>query len=324
MPVASPPTPSTTGARRTRAERLALLEPLLARRILAARRGDGHDDPDLPPGRGGLPGRALRRLAARAARATATSSRSPSPRSSAPSTPPTSTPARTSSRPTPSPATRLAQADYGLEDLVYELNHAGAALARAVADEFEAQRSRAARASWPACSARPTAPRRISPDVNDPGLPEHRRSTSWWRPTREAARGLLDGGADLLLIETIFDTLNAKAAIFAVESVFESLGCRVPVMISGTITDASGRTLSGQTTEAFWNSVAHARPLSVGLNCALGAAALRPVRAGALPDRAGAGEHPSRTPGCPTSSASTTRRPRRWRRCSASSRSTGW
>ena len=92
----------------------------------------------------------------------------------------------------------------------------------------------------------------------------------------EAAEALLDGGADLLMIETIFDTLNAKAAIFAVEDVFERRGERVPVMISGTITDQSGRTLTGQTTEAFWNSMAHARPLSIGLNCALGARDLRP------------------------------------------------
>ena len=103
----------------------------------------------------------------------------------------------------------------------------------------------------------------------------------------EAARGLLDGGADLLLIETIFDTLNAKAAIFAIEDLFERRGERVPVMISGTITDASGRTLSGQTTEAFWHSIAHARPLSVGLNCALGARQLRQYIAGALPGGAG-------------------------------------
>src|SRR5687768_5358039 len=115
----------------------------------------------------------------------------------------------------------------------------------------------------------------ISPDVNDPGF-RNIEFDDLVSTYTEAARGLIDGGADLLLIETIFDTLNAKAAIFAVESVFQSLGYRVPVMISGTITDASGRTLSGQTTEAFWNSVAHARPLSIGLNCALGPAALRP------------------------------------------------
>jgi 5-methyltetrahydrofolate--homocysteine methyltransferase len=114
----------------------------------------------------------------------------------------------------------------------------------------------------------------LSPDVNDPGF----RNVAFddlVATYSEAVRGLLDGGADLLLVETIFDTLNAKAALFAIESHFDSTGIRVPVMISGTITDASGRTLSGQTTEAFWNSVAHSRPLSVGLNCALGARALR-------------------------------------------------
>jgi len=100
-------------------------------------------------------------------------------------------------------------------------------------------------------------------------------STSWWK-TQRATRGLIEGGADLILIETIFDTLNAKAAIFAVQGVFEELGVELPIMISGTITDASGRTLSGQTTEAFWNSVRHAQPISVGLNCALGAKDLRP------------------------------------------------
>jgi 5-methyltetrahydrofolate--homocysteine methyltransferase len=114
----------------------------------------------------------------------------------------------------------------------------------------------------------------LSPDVNDPGF-RNIGFDELVATYADNARGLLDGGADLLLIETIFDTLNAKAAIFAVEAVFESLGFRVPVMISGTITDASGRTLSGQTTEAFWNSVAHARPLSIGLNCALGPEALR-------------------------------------------------
>ena len=114
----------------------------------------------------------------------------------------------------------------------------------------------------------------LSPDVNDPGF-RNIRFDDLAATYAEAARGLVDGGADILMIETIFDTLNAKAAIFAVEGLFEALGFRVPVMISGTITDASGRTLSGQTTEAFWNSVAHAHPLSVGLNCALGARALR-------------------------------------------------
>jgi 5-methyltetrahydrofolate--homocysteine methyltransferase len=115
----------------------------------------------------------------------------------------------------------------------------------------------------------------ISPDVNDPGF----RNTSFdaLRDTyREAAEGLVEGGADTLMVETIFDTLNAKAALYAIEEVFEARGARVPVMISGTITDASGRTLSGQTAEAFHASVAHGRPLSIGLNCALGARDLRP------------------------------------------------
>ena len=147
----------------------------------------------------------------------------------------------------------------------------------------------------------------ISPDVNDPGA----RNVSYDQLVAaypDAARGLVDGGADLLIIETIFDTLNAKAAIFAVETLFEEHGRRWPVIISGTITDASGRTLSGQVTEAFWDSVRHARPLAVGLNCALGA-----TRDAALRRRAGADRRLVRlratpTPGCPTPSVSTTRR----------------
>ena len=131
------------------------------------------------------------------------------------------------------------------------------------------------RGTSPARSARPPAPprsRRTSttrPRATSP-------TTSSSRPTSKPARGLVDGGADLLVIETIFDTLNAKAAIFAVETLFEEHGRRWPVIISGTITDASGRTLSGQVTEAFWNSVRHVRPLAVGLNCALGAKEMRP------------------------------------------------
>ena len=124
----------------------------------------------------------------------------------------------------------------------------------------------------------------ISPDVNDPGA----RNVSFDQLVDglpRAARGLVDGGADLLMIETIFDTLNAKAAIFAVETLFEEHGRRWPVIISGTITDASGRTLSGQVTEAFWNSVRHARPLAVGLNCALGAQEMRPYVAELSPPR---------------------------------------
>ncbi len=170
-------------------------------------------------------------------------------------------------------STAVSLADYGMQALVAELNRTAAALARAVADEFEAREP--ARPRFVAGVLGPTnRTATISPDVNDAGL----RNVSFdeLADTYEVATAaLLEGGADLLMIETIFDTLNAKAAIFAVERHFERWGQRVPVMISGTITDASGRTLSGQTVEAFWNSVAHARPLSIGLNCALGARQLR-------------------------------------------------
>jgi 5-methyltetrahydrofolate--homocysteine methyltransferase len=169
-------------------------------------------------------------------------------------------------------STAISLSDYGMEELVYELNHASAQLARQVADEFEAGDGLPRYVAGVLGPTNRTAS--LSPDVNDPAF----RSVSFDQLVAtyaDAIRGLLDGGADLLLVETIFDTLNAKAAIFAIEDCFAALGLRVPVMISGTITDASGRTLSGQTTEAFWNSVAHARPLTVGLNCALGAKALR-------------------------------------------------
>jgi 5-methyltetrahydrofolate--homocysteine methyltransferase len=170
-------------------------------------------------------------------------------------------------------STAISMADYGMEELVYELNHASARLARDVADEFETLDPDTLR--YVAGVLGPTnRTASLSPDVNDPGF----RNVAFddlVATYSEAVRGLLDGGADLLLVETIFDTLNAKAALFAIESHFDTTGVRVPVMISGTITDASGRTLSGQTTEAFWNSVAHSRPLCVGLNCALGARALR-------------------------------------------------
>jgi 5-methyltetrahydrofolate--homocysteine methyltransferase len=164
-------------------------------------------------------------------------------------------------------------ADYGMSALAYELNVAGARLARQVADEVEAADHE--RPRWVAGVLGPTSrTASISPDVNDPGF----RNVTFEELAAayaEAAEGLLDGGADLLLVETIFDTLNAKAALFAVEGVFERRGERVPVMISGTITDQSGRTLSGQTAEAFWYSLMHARPLTIGLNCALGARDLR-------------------------------------------------
>ncbi len=170
-------------------------------------------------------------------------------------------------------STAISMADYGMEDLVYELNHASAKIARGIADEFERRASDVPR--FVAGVLGPTnRTASLSPDVNNPGF-RNVRFEDLVQTYAEAIRGLLDGGADLLLVETIFDTLNAKAALFAIDAHFASAGIRVPVMISGTITDASGRTLSGQTTEAFWNSVAHGRPLSVGLNCALGARALR-------------------------------------------------
>lgn len=168
-------------------------------------------------------------------------------------------------------ATTIAQADFEMESLAYEMNVAGARLAREACDEF----STPERPRYVAGALGPTPKTAsISPDVNDPGA----RNVSYDELVAaylEQANGLVDGGADILLIETIFDTLNAKAAIFAVETLFEERGRRWPVMISGTITDASGRTLSGQTTEAFWNSIRHVKPLSVGLNCALGAAEMR-------------------------------------------------
>jgi 5-methyltetrahydrofolate--homocysteine methyltransferase len=174
-------------------------------------------------------------------------------------------------------AQRISQADYGMEDLAYELNYESARLARQAADAVtEADPSRPRYVAGGLGPTNRTAS--ISPDVNDPGF----RNTSFEilvEAYAEQAAGLVDGGADLLLVETIFDTLNAKAAIFALETLFEERGRRWPVILSGTITDASGRTLSGQVTEAFWNSVRHARPLAVGLNCALGAAEIRPYLA---------------------------------------------
>ncbi len=169
-------------------------------------------------------------------------------------------------------AQRISMADYDMEDLSYELNYASAQLARAAADEF----STTDKPRYVAGALGPTnRTASISPDVNDPGA----RNITFVELVDayvEQARGLVDGGADLLLVETIFDTLNAKAAIFALETLFEEYGRRWPVIISGTITDASGRTLTGQTTEAFWNSVRHAQPLAIGLNCALGAEDMRP------------------------------------------------
>ncbi len=169
-------------------------------------------------------------------------------------------------------STTIAQADYGMEDMVYELNRDGARLARRAglrAAEKDGRRRFVAGALGP---TNRTAS--ISPDVNNPGY----RAVTFDDlriAYADQVRGLIDGGADIILIETIFDTLNAKAAIFATRAVFEEKGIELPVMISGTITDLSGRTLSGQTPEAFWHSVRHAEPFSIGLNCALGANAMR-------------------------------------------------
>ncbi|MGD1171269.1 methionine synthase [Mycobacterium seoulense] len=169
-------------------------------------------------------------------------------------------------------ANAISLSDYDMADLSYELNYAGAALARAAADEY----STPEKPRYVAGAIGPTTrTASISPDVNDPGA----RNVSYDQLVAaylEAANGLVDGGVDLLIVETIFDSLNAKAAVFAIETLFEERGRRWPVIISGTITDASGRTLSGQVTEAFWNSIRHAKPIAVGLNCALGAPEMRP------------------------------------------------
>ncbi len=169
-------------------------------------------------------------------------------------------------------STSISMRDYQMESLVAELNREAARLAREVADQY----STPDRPRFVAGVLGPTnRTASLSPDVNHPGF----RNISFDELVAaytEAAQALIEGGADLLLVETIFDTLNAKAALFAIQQVFDANGSRLPVMISGTITDASGRTLSGQTTEAFWNSLSHIRPLSFGLNCALGATQLRP------------------------------------------------
>ncbi len=173
--------------------------------------------------------------------------------------------------------TAIAQADYGLEPIVYELNVAAARLARDAAEDWSARTPD--RPRFVAGALGPTnRTLSLSPDVENPAL----RAVTFAQVKdayAEQARGLLDGGCDLLLVETIFDTLNAKAALVAIDEVFESRGSRAPIMISVTVADRSGRTLSGQTVEAFWVSVAHARPYSVGINCALGAREMRPFLA---------------------------------------------
>ncbi len=169
--------------------------------------------------------------------------------------------------------TTIAQADYDLEEAVYDINYLSAKLAREVADEFTTKEPNKPR--FVAGSMGPTnRTASLSPDVNRPGfraITFDELKVAYF----EQAKGLMEGGVDLLLVETIFDTLNAKAALFAIQEVFDELGREVPIMVSGTITDASGRTLSGQTTEAFLTSVSHMPLLSIGLNCALGAKEMR-------------------------------------------------
>ena len=171
-------------------------------------------------------------------------------------------------------AQAISQSDYGLEDLAYEMNVAGAKLAREAADAWTTRTPD--RPRFVAGAIGPTnRTASISPDVNNPGF----RNVGFDELVEAyatQARGLIDGGADIILIETIFDTLNAKAAGFAVEQVFEETGIELPIMISDTITDLSGRNLSGQTPEAFWYSMKHLKPFSVGMNCSFGAEQLRP------------------------------------------------
>ena len=175
-------------------------------------------------------------------------------------------------------STSISQSDYGLQHLALELNREGAKLARDACDAAERVTPFINGHAWPRFVIGVLGPTSrtasLSPDVNDPGFRNvdfDTLATAY----REAAQGLIEGGADVLMVETVFDTLNAKAALFAIDDVFDALGVRLPVLVSGTITDKSGRTLSGQTAEAFWYSLRHAHPLAIGLNCALGAKDLR-------------------------------------------------
>jgi 5-methyltetrahydrofolate--homocysteine methyltransferase len=206
-------------------------------------------------------------------------------------------------------STSISLADYRLQHLVRELNREGARLARIECDAIEARDP--AKPRFVIGVLGPTSrTASLSPDVNRPGF----RATSFdelAEAYREAAHGLIEGGADILMVETIFDTLNAKAALFAIDDVFESIGARLPVMISGTITDASGRTLSGQTAEAFWYSLRHAQPLAIGLNCALGAKDLR-QHIDVLAQSPTPMSAAIRTPACRMRSAATTKPRRTW------------
>ena len=206
-------------------------------------------------------------------------------------------------------AQRISLADYGMEDLAYEINVAAAKLARAAADKRTKKTPDKPR--FVAGAVGPTnRTASISPDVNDPASATS-PSTSCCEAYKEQVRGLIEGGADIMLIETIFDTLNAKAAGFATLEVFDEKGVELPLMISGTITDRSGRTLSGQTPEAFWFSMRHLKPFSIGLNCALGAELMRPYLA-ELAAVADTRSSPIPTPACPTPWASTTRARTTW------------
>lgn len=170
-------------------------------------------------------------------------------------------------------STSIAQADYGLEDYVGELNEAGARLASEAAEQAEQQDGNPRFVAGALGPTNRTAS--ISPDVNDPGF----RAVTFDQlrdAYAEQTRGLIAGGVDLILVETVFDTLNAKAAVFAVDEIGEEMGHKIPVMVSGTISDKSGRVLSGQTPEAFWNSMRHVHPFAFGLNCGLGATELKP------------------------------------------------
>ena len=207
-------------------------------------------------------------------------------------------------------AQRISMADYGMEELSYELNVEAARTARRAADR--ATVSTPDKPRFVAGAVGPTnRTASISPDVNDPGY----RNVDFDELASaygEQVRGLIEGGADIILIETIFDTLNAKAAGFATLTAFDELGVTLPIMISGTITDRSGRTLSGQTTEAFWYSMRHLKPFSIGLNCALGAELMRPYLA-ELSGVSDAYVSAYPTPACPMPWANTTRRRKKWR-----------
>ena len=216
-------------------------------------------------------------------------------------------------------ATAISLADYEMAPHAFEINRESARIARAEADRAERADGRPRFVAGVLGPTSKTAS--LSPDVSDPAF----RAVTFAELRAaylDATNGLIEGGADILMVETIFDTLNAKAAIAAIEDAFDELGARLPVMLSGTITDRSGRTLSGQTPEAFWISVEHMAPVSVGLNCALGPAELRPHLASWRGSRASPSAR-IRTPVCRTTSATTTWTPPRWPSTSRRGRPTG-